>query len=64
MCHKVGLDCEGNEAVISLNVPLEDLRTGPEDALETGPVQLHAFERTSGHDRGRTGSVEQQRYLT
>lgn len=55
---KVGLDCEGNEAVISLNVPLENLRAGPEDALETWPVQLHALERASGHDCGCTGSVQ------
>lgn len=60
----VGLDCERYEAVVSLDVSLEDLGAGPEDALETRPVQLDALERTPSHNRGRPGSVQQEGDLT
>lgn len=58
------LDSEGNEAVVSLNVPLEDLGAGAEHSLEAGPVQLHALEGSTCHHRGCPGPVEQQGYLT
>lgn len=61
--HVVGLDGERYEAVVSLDVSLEDLGAGAEDALEARPVQLDALERTPGHDRGRPGPVQQQGYL-
>lgn len=52
--------CEGDEAVVSLNVPLEDLGARPQHALEARPVQLHALERAPGHHGGRPGTVQQQ----
>lgn len=52
--------CEGDETVVSLNVPLEDLGARPQHALEAGPVQLHALERAPGHHGGRPGTVQQQ----
>lgn len=53
-------DGEGDEAVVTLNVPLEDLGAGPQHALEAGPVQLHTLEGSPGHDGGRPGPVQQQ----
>lgn len=55
---------EGDEAVVSLDVPLEDLRAGPQHSLEAGPVQLHALERTAGDDGCRPGAVQQEGDLT
>lgn len=55
---------EGNEAVVSLDVPLEDLRAWPQHTLETRPVQLHTLERTTRDDGGRPGTVQQQSYFT
>lgn len=51
---------EGDEAVVSLNVPLEDLGARPQHALKARPVQLDALERTPGHHGGRPGTVQQQ----
>lgn len=52
--------CEGDEAVVSLNVPLEDLGARPEHALEARPVQLDALEWAPGDHGGRPGPVQQQ----
>lgn len=51
---------ERDEAVVSLDVPLEDLWAGPQHTLKAGPVQLHALERTTGHYSGSPGTVQQQ----
>lgn len=58
-----GSDGEGDEAVVTLNVPLEDLGAGAQHALEAGPVQLDALEGPPGHHGGRPGPVQQQRNL-
>lgn len=58
-----GSDGEGDEAVVALDVPLQDLGAGPQHALEAGPVQLHALERAPGHHGGRPRPVQQQRDL-
>ena len=55
-----GSDGEGDEAVVTLDVPLEDLGAGPQHALEAGPVQLHALEGAPGHHSGRPGPVQEQ----
>lgn len=52
--------CEGDEAVVSLNVPLEDLGARPQHALEARPVQLDALERAPSDHGGRPGTVQQQ----
>lgn len=51
---------ERNEAVVSLDVPLEDLWARPQHALEAGPVQLHTLERAAGDYSGGPGAVQQQ----
>lgn len=51
---------EGDEAVVSLDVPLEDLWAWPQHALKAGSVQLHALERTAGDYGGCPGAVQQQ----
>lgn len=58
-----GSDGEGDEAVVALDVPLEDLGAGAQHTLEAGPVQLHALEGPPGHHGGRPGPVQQQRDL-
>lgn len=60
---RAGSDGEGDEAVVALDVALEDLGAGAQHALETGPVQLHALEGTAGHHGGRPGPVQEQRDL-
>lgn len=55
---------EGDEAVVPLDVPLEDLGARSQHALKADPVQLHAFERTPGDDGGCPGPVQQQGDLT
>lgn len=52
-----GSDSERDEAVVALNVSLEDLGAGAQHALEARPVQLHALEGSPGHHGGRTWSV-------
>lgn len=64
LCGRNRSDGERNEAVVSLDVPLEDFGAGPEHALEAGPVQLHALQGSTRHHRGGSGPVEQQRDLT
>ena len=56
-------DGEGDEAVVALDAPLEDLGAGAQHALEAGPVQLHARQGPPGHHGGRPGPVQQQRDL-
>lgn len=51
---------EGDEAVVSLDVPLQDLWAQSQHAFKADPVQLHAFEGTPGDDRGCPGAVQQQ----
>lgn len=51
---------ERDEAVVSLDVPLENLRARSQHALKADPVQLDAFERAPGDDGGRPGAVQQQ----
>ena len=51
------LDREGDKAVVLLDVPFEDVRAGPQDSLEPGPVQLDTPERPHGSDGGGPGSV-------
>lgn len=51
---------EGDEAVVSLDVSLEDLGAGPQHTLKAGPVQLYALEGPAGHHRGCSGPVQQQ----
>lgn len=58
-----GSDGEGDETVVALDVPLEDLRAGAQHALEAGPVQLDALEGPPGHHGGCPGPVQQQRDL-
>lgn len=58
-----GSDGQRDEAVIALDVPLEDLGDGAQHALEAGPVQLDALEGPPGHHGGRPGPVQQQRDL-
>lgn len=58
-----GSDGQGDEAVVTLDAPLEDLGAGAQHALEAGPVQLHALEGPAGHHGGRPGPVQQQRDL-
>lgn len=58
-----GSDGEGDEAVVALDVPLEDLGAGAQHALKAGPVQLDTLEGPSGHHGGRPGPVQQQRDL-
>lgn len=57
-------DSERDEAVVSLNVSLEDLRAGAEHSFEAGPVELHALQGSTCHHRRSPGPVEQQCYLT
>lgn len=58
-----GSDGQRDEAVVALDVPLEDLGDGAQHALEAGPVQLDALEGPPGHHGGRPGPVQQQRDL-
>lgn len=58
-----GSDGEGDEAVVALDVPLEDLGAGAQHTLKAGPVQLDTLEGPSGHHGGRPGPVQQQRNL-
>lgn len=51
---------ERDEAVVSLDVPLEDLWARSQHTFEAGPVQLHALERAASHYGGRPGTVQQQ----
>jgi len=51
---------KGDEAVVSLDVPLEDLWARPQHTLKAGPVQLHTLQRTPGDDSGCPGTVQQQ----
>lgn len=51
---------EGDEAVVSLDVPLEDLRARSQHTLEAGPVQLHALEWSASDYGGRPGAIQQQ----
>lgn len=55
---------EGDEAVVSLDVPLQDLWTQSQHAFKADPVQLHAFEGTPSDDGGCPGAVQQQGDLT
>lgn len=51
---------EGDEAVVSLDVPLQDLWAQSQHAFKADPVQLHAFEGTASDDGGCPGAVQQQ----
>lgn len=51
---------ERDEAVVSLDIPLEDLRARSQHTFEAGPVQLHALERAASHYGGCPGTVQQQ----
>lgn len=51
---------ERDEAVVSLDVPLEDLWAWPQHTLKARPVQLHTLERTSSDYCGCPGAVQQQ----
>lgn len=53
------LDGERNEAVVSLDVSLEDFGTGAQHAFEAGPIQLHALQGSACHHGGGAGPVEQ-----
>lgn len=53
------LDGERNEAVVSLDVPLEDFGTRTEHAFEAGPIQLYALQGSACHHGGSSGPVEQ-----
>ena len=55
---------EGDEAVVSLDVPLEDLGARSKNSLKAGPVQLHTLEGPTGDDSGCPGTVQQQGDLT
>lgn len=57
------LDSERDEAVVSLNVSLEDLGAGAEHSFEAGPVELHTLQGSACHHRRSPGPVEQQCYL-
>lgn len=63
-CRVCRSDGERDEAVVSLDVPLEDLGAGAQHTLKARPVQLHALEGAAGHHRGRPRTVQQQRDLT
>lgn len=56
-------DGERDEAVVALDVPLEDLGAGPQHTLKAGPVQLHALEGPPRHHRGRPGPIQEKRDL-
>lgn len=51
---------ERDEAVVSLDVSLQDLRARPQHTLEAGPVQLHTLEWTTGDYSSRPGPVQEQ----
>lgn len=53
-------DRQGHEAVVLLDVALEDVGARAENALEPWPVQLDALQRATGHHGGCTGPVHQQ----
>lgn len=53
-----------DEAVVSLDVPLQDLRARPQHTLEAWPVQFHALEGSAGDNGGGPGTVQQQGDLT
>ena len=57
------LDREGDKAVVLLDVPFEDVRAGPQDSLEPGPVELDALEGAHSGDGGGAGSVQHERDL-
>ncbi len=53
-----------DETVVFLNVAFQDVRAGPQHALEASSVQLDALELPSRDDGGGAGPVEQKRDLT
>ena len=53
-------DRQGHEAVVLLDVALEDVGARAEDALEPRPVQLDALQWAAGHHGGCAGPVHQQ----
>lgn len=55
---------EGDEAVVSLDVPLQDLWARPKHTLKARPVQLHAFEGATCDNGGSPGTIQQQGDLT
>lgn len=57
-------DRERNEAVVLLDVSLQDVRAGTQDAFEPWPVQFDALEGSACDYGGSTGPVHQQGDLT
>lgn len=57
-------DREGNEAIVLLNVSLQDVRAGTQDAFEAWPVQFDTLEGSACNNGGSTGPVHQQGDLT
>lgn len=57
-------DGQRDEAVVLLNVPLQDFRAFAEHAFEAGPVELDALEQTLGDHGCSARPIEQQRDLT
>lgn len=57
-------DREGNEAVVLLDVSLQDVGAGAQDSLKPRPVQFDTLEGSAGNNSGSTGPVHQQGDLT
>ena len=53
-----------HEAVVLLDVPLEDVRARSEDSLEPRPVQLDTLERPHGSHGGSSGPVQHESDLS
>ena len=53
-----------HEAVVLLDVPLEDVRARPKNSLEPRPVQLDTLERPHGSDGGSSGPVQHESDLS
>lgn len=51
---------ERDKAVVSLDVPLENLRARAQHTLEAGPIQLHTLQGSAGDYGGCPGTVQQQ----
>lgn len=60
LIHETKLDGEGHEAVVLLDVPLQDVGAGTQHALKPGAVELDALERALGGDGGGAGPVQHQ----
>jgi hypothetical protein len=59
-----GSDGQGHEAVVLLDVPLEDVWARAKDAFKPRPVQLNALQRAPGNHSGSPRTIHQQGNFT